>query len=132
MNPVRRFALRTTISITVASVACSGMVSAASDTTAPDETAAASGYPVTIAHKYGETVVEEYPERIVVVGLLEQDALLALGVVPVATTEWFGEHPGAVWPWATDELRRPAPSPRRCSDRRRRSTSRASPPRIPT
>jgi hypothetical protein len=31
-----------------------------------------------------------------VVGLLEQDALLALGVVPVATTEWFGEHPGAV------------------------------------
>lgn len=29
----------------------------------------------------------------VVVGLREQDALLALGVVPVATTEWFGEHP---------------------------------------
>ena len=22
----------------------------------------------------------------------------------MATTEWFGEHPGAVWPWAADEL----------------------------
>ena len=61
-------------------------------------------YPVTIEHKYGETTVEEFPERIAVVGLLEQDALLALGVVPVATTEWFGEHAGTVWPWAVDEL----------------------------
>jgi iron complex transport system substrate-binding protein len=25
-------------------------------------------------------------------------------VVPVATTEWFGEKPGAVWPWATAAL----------------------------
>jgi iron complex transport system substrate-binding protein len=41
---------------------------------------------------------------VVVVGLREQDALLALGVVPVATTEWFGKHPGAIFPWATDEL----------------------------
>ena len=26
------------------------------------------------------------------------------GVTPVGTTEWFGEHPGAVWPWAADLL----------------------------
>ena len=39
-----------------------------------------------------------------VAGLREQDALLALGVVPVATSEWFGEHPGAIFPWARDEL----------------------------
>ena len=38
------------------------------------------------------------------VGLREQDALLALGVVPVATTEWYGKHPGAIFPWAKDEL----------------------------
>jgi iron complex transport system substrate-binding protein len=72
---------------------------------APDSTTAtADAYPVTIEHKYGETTVERFPERIVVVGLLEQDALLALDVVPVATTEWFGDHPGAIWPWAADEL----------------------------
>ena len=61
-------------------------------------------FPVTIEHKYGETTIRQMPERIVTVGLTEQDALLALGIVPVATTEWFGEHPGAIFPWATDEL----------------------------
>jgi iron complex transport system substrate-binding protein len=66
--------------------------------------AAAGAFPVTIDHKYGSTTIEKAPERIVVVGLREQDALLALGVVPVATTEWYGEHPGAIFPWAKDEL----------------------------
>ena len=60
--------------------------------------------PVTIEHRYGSTTVEEPPERIVVAGLREQDALLALGVVPVATTEWYGEHPGAIFPWAEEAL----------------------------
>ena len=43
-------------------------------------------------------------------GLVEQDALLALGVVPVGTSEWFGEKPGAIWPWAEQALG-PAPKP---------------------
>jgi iron complex transport system substrate-binding protein len=64
----------------------------------------ADAFPVTIEHRYGSTTIEKQPERVVVVGLREQDALLALGVVPVATTEWFGKHPGAIFPWATDEL----------------------------
>ena len=63
-----------------------------------------SAFPVTIAHKYGETTITEKPERIVLVGLVEQDALLALGIVPVATREWWGERPGAIFEWATDEL----------------------------
>ena len=60
--------------------------------------------PVTIEHKYGSTTVSEAPTRVVTVGLVEQDALLALGVVPVGTTEWYGEQPGALWPWAQAEL----------------------------
>ena len=68
------------------------------------ETAASGAFPVTIDHKYGSTTIEEAPERVAVVGLREQDALLALGIVPVATTEWYGEHPGAIFPWAKDEL----------------------------
>lgn len=63
-----------------------------------------SAFPVTIEHKFGKTTIESEPKRIVVVGLREQDALLALGIVPVGTTEWFGEHPGAIFPWAKDEL----------------------------
>jgi iron complex transport system substrate-binding protein len=30
--------------------------------------------------------------------------VLALGVVPVGVTEWYGEQPHATWPWAQDEL----------------------------
>ena len=39
-----------------------------------------------------------------IVGLTEQDAVLALGYTPIATTEWYGDQPHAVWPWAQDEL----------------------------
>lgn len=68
-------------------------------------TSSADGtFPVTIEHKYGETTVEERPQRIAVVGLTEQDALLALGIAPIATTEWFGGYDGSIWPWAQDEL----------------------------
>jgi iron complex transport system substrate-binding protein len=63
-----------------------------------------SAFPVTIDHKYGSTTIESAPERVFVVGLREQDAMLALGVAPVATTEWYGDHPGAIFPWAKDEL----------------------------
>jgi iron complex transport system substrate-binding protein len=73
-------------------------------TEAPATVAAESAYPVTIEHKFGSTTISEYPERIVLVGLTDQDALLALGIVPVATREWWGERPGAIFEWATDEL----------------------------
>lgn len=63
-----------------------------------------SAFPVKLAHKYGETEIGAKPVRIVTVGLTEQDALLALGVVPVGTTEFFGELPGAIQPWAQDKL----------------------------
>src|SRR3712207_1999237 len=64
----------------------------------------AAAFPVSIPHKYGTTEIKAAPQRVVTIGLVEQDALLALGVAPVATTEWFGEQPGAVFPWAKDEL----------------------------
>lgn len=65
---------------------------------------AGDAFPVTVEHKYGETTIEAKPERIVTVGLTDQDAVLALGEVPVATTEWFGEQEGALWPWAQAQL----------------------------
>ncbi len=63
-----------------------------------------AAFPVTIEHRYGDTTVDARPERVVTVGLSDQDPLVALGVVPVGTTEWFGDHPGALWPWAADEV----------------------------
>lgn len=68
-------------------------------TTEPSDT-----FPVTVEHKFGETTIDAEPQRVVVVGITEQDILLELGVTPVATTEWYGEQPYAVWPWAADLL----------------------------
>lgn len=61
-------------------------------------------FPITIEHKYGSTSIAERPERVVTVGLTDHDALLALDIVPVGTSEWFGDYPGSVWPWAQDRL----------------------------
>lgn len=75
-------------------------------TSASTEPAATAGsaFPVTVTHKYGETVVPAEPTRVVSVGVTEQDVLLQLGVVPVGVTEWYGEQPDATWPWAHDLL----------------------------
>jgi iron complex transport system substrate-binding protein len=80
--------------------ACGSGKAAAPDTKA----AAGSAFPVTIAHKFGTTTIKAEPKRIVTVGLTDQDAVLALGKVPVGTTEWFGGYPGAIAPWAQNDL----------------------------
>src|SRR5687768_4653152 len=67
-------------------------------------TAGEPTFPQTVEHQFGTTTVEQKPERIVVVGLTEQDIVLQLGYKPVATTEWYGEQPYAVWPWAQEAL----------------------------
>ncbi len=72
-------------------------------TTNPSDLAGADAFPVTLKHKYGATTIDAPPKRVVVVGLVEQDALLALGVVPVGTSRWY-EAPGGVFPWATEAL----------------------------
>lgn len=62
------------------------------------------GETVTITHLFGKTVVKEPPKRVVSAGYTEQDDLLAVGVVPIAVTNWFGDQPYAVWPWAQPKL----------------------------
>jgi iron complex transport system substrate-binding protein len=68
---------------------------------APEEAA----FPATITHKYGKTVVEKAPLRVVCVGLTEQDALIALGVAPVGVTYWFGDKAlRGIYPWAEKDF----------------------------
>ena len=62
------------------------------------------GGSVTVTHLFGQTVVKEPPKRVVSAGYTEQDDLLAVGVVPIAVTNWFGDQPFAVWPWAQPKL----------------------------
>ena len=58
---------------------------------------------MTIEHKYGSTEITAEPQRVVLVGLNEQDALLALGKVPVATSN-FLDVDGGIFPWAEAAL----------------------------
>jgi iron complex transport system substrate-binding protein len=63
-------------------------------------------FPATATHQYGRTVVEQAPERVVALGFTDQDAILALGTVPVAVREFTGDtQPAATGPWAADKLR---------------------------
>ena len=89
MYPTRRSLLAGISALAVAPLlaACGddAQPTAGSDTGSSDETGAAeeSACPATLTHKYGETTVEAAPERVVCVGLTDQDALIALGVPPV-------------------------------------------------
>jgi len=59
---------------------------------------------VTVTHVFGETTIAAPPTRVVSAGLTEQDDLLAIGVVPIAVTNWFGDQPSGTWPWAQPKL----------------------------
>ena len=59
---------------------------------------------VTVKHIFGDTKIPARPKRVVSAGFTEQDDLLALGVVPIAVTDWFGGQPFGVWPWAQPKL----------------------------
>ncbi|MFF2370151.1 iron-siderophore ABC transporter substrate-binding protein [Agromyces sp. NPDC058110] len=68
--------------------------------TAASDSAVGTGFPITIEHAFGETVVEQAPERVATWGWGSTEAAIAVGVYPVAVAEqsWtVGE--GNLLPW---------------------------------
>lgn len=61
-----------------------------------------SRFPVSVTHKFGSTEITSMPGRVLSLGFNDHDALLALGVVPVAVRYWFSDEP--VFPWAQAKL----------------------------
>ena len=82
----------------------SGLFLAAACSSDKPADGAPGGGSVTVTHAFGETVIPEPPKRVVSAGFTEQDDLLAVGVVPIAVTAWYGDEPFAVWPWARPKL----------------------------
>ena len=97
-----------TAMLAIAAITLVGCANAAADST--DDTAGGSssgdGFPVTIEHAYGETVIESQPERVATVAWSNQEVPIALGVVPVGMAEvtWGDDDADGVLPWVEDEL----------------------------
>lgn len=113
MTLSRPVAAATALFATLALAACSSTSGGAEETDAAattessaDDGAAAEGFPVTIEHAYGETVIESAPERVASVAWGNHEAALALGVVPVgmASASWGDDDGDGVLPWVTETL----------------------------
>jgi iron complex transport system substrate-binding protein len=107
MNALPRRAALTVAAVLAAPAlaACSTGSTEVQDTPRADTPAQADAFPVTIEHAFGETTIEEEPQRVATVGYADQDAVLALGVVPVGATKivWGGTGSGST-PWFDDQL----------------------------
>ncbi|QIM19447.1 iron-siderophore ABC transporter substrate-binding protein [Leucobacter coleopterorum] len=66
-----------------------------------------AGFPVTIKHAYGETVIKKKPERVATVAWANHEVPLALGIVPVgmAKATWGDDNDNGVLPWVEDKLK---------------------------
>ena len=73
--------------------------------TSAGTSAASTTFPVTIEHAFGETVVEKQPTRVAAISWANQDALIALGVVPAAMpfASYGGDADGYL-PWTRPAL----------------------------
>ncbi len=56
----------------------------------------------TIKHKFGVTEIPGGLSRVVSIGYNDHDAILALGMKPVAVRYWFGDENDVIFPWAED------------------------------
>ncbi|MFJ6679592.1 iron-siderophore ABC transporter substrate-binding protein [Microbacterium sp. NPDC091382] len=67
----------------------------------------ASGFPVTIKNVFGETTITSKPKRVATVSWGNQEAALALGVVPVGmpAVTWGDDNGDGVLPWVEDKLK---------------------------
>jgi iron complex transport system substrate-binding protein len=86
--------------IAVLATACGS--SSPTTATTPPPAVGNEPFPIKIEHKYGTTEITKRAERVVTLGLSDQDAVLALGIRPVGAIDWFGERPYGQWPWTKD------------------------------
>lgn len=60
-------------------------------------------FPATISHAFGDTVISAAPKRIVTLGWGGEDALIALGAIPVGMPR-YDQFESGILPWVEKEL----------------------------
>lgn len=98
----RSAALLAALLLLLSLAACGKSESSGAEPAATDS--ASSPFPVTVEHKFGPTEIPSEPERVVTVGYTDQDAVLALGVVPVGVGDFLGGYDWRNRPWAREAL----------------------------
>ncbi|WP_293787004.1 iron-siderophore ABC transporter substrate-binding protein [uncultured Aeromicrobium sp.] len=85
-----------------------GLAACGDDTQGGEDGAADSGgwEPVTVTHAFGETVIEEKPERVATIDFANQEVPLALGIVPVGMSKmtWGDDDGDGIQAWTKDKL----------------------------
>ncbi|WEK59604.1 MAG: ABC transporter substrate-binding protein [Candidatus Microbacterium colombiense] len=105
-RPFRR-APRTLIAFATLILAASSITACAAPQSAADNASAESSsdaYPVTVEHVYGETTIDEKPQRIVALGWYSLDVVAALGEVPVAVEDFSWGNVDTYLPWFADKV----------------------------
>ncbi|WP_312802330.1 hypothetical protein [Corynebacterium variabile] len=59
-------------------------------------------FPTTVATKFGDVEVKEKPEKVVAIGWGDAETAVALGVQPVAASDWAGYGDDGLGPWVED------------------------------
>lgn len=93
-------------------IAATLLLAGCGSTAAPDSAPGASSdassdaFPVTIDHAFGQTTIESKPTRVATVSWGNQEAALALGVVPVGmpAVTWGDDDGDGILPWVKDKL----------------------------
>lgn len=101
--------LRSVLAIAAAATVALSLAGCASAAEEPDTSAPAAGdsaaFPVTIPSALGDAVLESAPERVATWGWGATDAVLALGVVPVAIpSDDYSGGESRISPWIEDKL----------------------------
>ncbi|OSP08837.1 iron-siderophore ABC transporter substrate-binding protein [Microbacterium sp. LEMMJ01] len=105
MRTSRLLALGAAAALAVTLSACS---SSAPESTAPTggNPASDDAFPVTIEHVYGETTIDEKPERVATIAWANHEVPLALGIVPVGMSKatWGDDDDNGILPWVEEKL----------------------------
>ncbi len=104
---LNRLALPAALLALTAGLAACGDDAEGADTADDTSTETSSEFePVTVEHAFGETVIEEKPERVATIDFANQEVPLALGIVPVGMSEmtWGDDDGDGVQQWTEDKL----------------------------
>lgn len=104
-RPLRAVAALATTGAMLALAACGGSSGATDAGSGAAPEGDASFAPVTIEHAFGQTTIEEQPERVAAWGWGSADAAIALGVVPVAVpAQSYGGDEDGMLPWNAEAI----------------------------